>query len=896
MCRIRGSWLVVAGCACCLALSGPPAFGQRLSRRAAQTPDGQPVPAVQPAQASANPPPAPAEPLRTASDRPIDIRNIRLELRVDLPKKTVDSQATLQFRSVRPTRSVRLDATGFEVKQVALANGTGSASPARYTYDGNKLVVDLGSRWSAGQEGTLRIDYRVANPKDGLHFFTPTKTEPDAPCLVWSHGEPVSNRYWIPCIDEPDQRQTTEVVATVPAGFEVISNGKLLSRMENPADKTVTFDWRQDLPHPSYLVTLVAGEFDVVTEEWDGIPVVFYVPKGRKAEALPTYGRTRDMLTFFSQRFGIHYPWDKYAQVTAFQFGGGMEHTSATTMGDRILVDKRTLLDRSSESIVSHELAHQWWGDMVTCRDWSHLWLNEGFASYAEALWDEHSKGPDDYAYNMFRKAPEAIRGGKTRPVMDRHYTSASAMFDGRSYPKGAWVLHMLRNQLGDEAFWKGIQRYGTEHKFQSVETADFRRSMERATGRDLERFFYDWLERAGNPDLEVTTEYVPDSQRARILVKQTQAGEPFHIPVKLVLHSAGSSQPTVVEEEMTEKELSLRIPLPGPLTRIDVDPDSAVLTDLKESKARDLWRAQLLEAPGVAARLRATQHFAQSKADEDRALLARAFAGEKFWAVKVELATALGTAGGTVCRDALLQGLPQSDARVRRACLDSLGKFPHDPAVAAIVKEILQKGDPSYGVEGAALTAYAKQGRDDAVALITPWLSRSSYQHVLTSSALSALGATENMAVVDTLLTWTEPGKPRNCRAAAQRALTQMAKNPKLTAAQRQRILKILLAALESDDRFQRFGVLTALPDMGPAAVAALPTLEKIQRETPEGRMRDMVKGVADRIRTQANGAPTDSTAELSQLREEIKRLQRDQEELRKRLDRYERAARAAK
>jgi aminopeptidase N len=894
---IRGfQSVVVAVCISCLALAESSVFGQPPERARRQPPPGgagQAPAAVAPSATPVAPatPAAAPEPLRTASDRPIDIRDIKLELRVDLEGKKVDGDATLRFRGIRPTQAITLDAVGFEVKQVTLAKGGQAPVAARHTYDGKKLLIDLGSRWTAGQEGVLHVVYRVQNPKDGLHFFAPSKTEPDVPLCVWSQGEPTSNRYWIPCYDEPDQRQTTEIVATVPEGFEAVSNGKLLARKENTGNKTVTFDWRQEKAHSAYLVTLVVGKFDVVREEWDGIPVLYYVPKGRQAEVAPTFARTRDMLTYFSKQFGIHYPWDKYAQVMAFQFGGGMENTSATTMTERILLDERSLLDRNSDGIISHELAHQWWGDMVTCRDWSHLWLNEGFASYAEALWDEHHKGSEEYAYNMFQKASSAIRGGKTRPVMDRHYSSPGSMFDGRSYPKGAWVLHMLRLRLGDEAFWNGIQRYGTEHQLQSAETGDFRRSMERATGRDLERFFYDWVERPGNPDLEVTTEYLPDNQQARIVVKQTQAGEAFQFPLKLVLHRSASSSPTVVEQEMTEKEVTLRIPLPGPLTRVDLDPDQAVLAEIKETKAGHLWQSQLLEAPSVPARIRAARHFGQSKTEEDRNLLARAFAAEKFWAVQVEVASALGAAGGTVCRDALLQGLHSPDARVRRACIDNLGKLTGDVMVANVLKEITQKGDPSYAVEGAALTAYANQKQKDALAVITPFLSKPSHEDVLASAALSALGQTQDPSTLETLLSWTRPGKPRNCRTAALRALTQVAQNKSLTDPQRQQILKPLSEALESDDRFLQFTILNALPTLGPLASSTLPAVDKIVNEAPDGRIKEMAKGVADKIRAQSTAGPAAASLELSQLREEIKRLQRDQEKLRERLDKYEKA-----
>jgi aminopeptidase N len=829
------------------------------------------------------------EPLRTASDRPITIDNISLDLRVDLAKKTVDSKATISFRCVKPTQTVSLDAVDFVVKHVAAKLGQKSIDPARFTSDGKKLIVDLGTRLQAGEAGTLEVAYRVQEPKDGLHFFVPGKSDRETPLLVWSQGETSTNRYWIPCIDEPDQRQTTEIIVTVPEGFEAVSNGKLVQRQDNPAEKTVTFHWKQEIPHPSYLVTLVVGEFDVVRHEWEGIPVLYYVPKGHRAEAEPTYGRTPEMLAYFSQRFGVRYPWAKYAQVTCFQFGGGMENTSATTMGERILCDQRSLLDRTSESIVSHELAHQWWGDMVTCRDWSHTWLNEGFASYAEALWDEHARGSDEYAYNMDRKAARAIRAGKERPVMDRRYTNPQSMFDDRSYPKGAWIVHMLRNRLGDEAFWKGIQRYGTENQFHSVETCDLRRSLERATGRDLERFFYDWVERPGNPELDVATEYLPDSQQARLTIKQTQAGEPFEFPLKIVLTCAGQKEPVVLNEMMTEKELNVRLSIPGPLERIDIDPDQAILMELKETKAHALWRAQLLESPSVSVRLRAVQHFAQSKATEDHELLARALDQERFWGVRIELATALGNAKGPAAKQALLKGLKETDARVRRACVEGLGKLGADTEVAATLKDILGKGDPSYAVEGAALTAYARQEQKDAVAIITPWLSKTSHQDTLADAALAALGATEDPAVLDTLLNWTKPEKPRSRRAAAVRGLALLAKSKRLKDDQRQQIVKTLMAALESDDQFSRVAAIRALPDLGALANSALPLLDKMAQEQSRSGLRRIIKEAADKIRAQSGTGRPAETGELNRLREEVKRLEREQEELRKRLDKFE-------
>jgi aminopeptidase N len=602
------------------------------------------------------------------------------------------------------------------------------------------------------------------------------------------------------------------------------------------------------------------------------------------------------MLTFFSERFGIHYPWAQYAQVSAFEFPGGMENTSATTMGDRILLDQRSLLDRSAEWIVSHEMAHQWWGDLLTCRDWTHTWLNEGFASYAEALWAEHSKGGDEYAYNMYERIGRAIHDGKSRPVMDRRYTSEDSMFDSRAYQKGAWILHMLRKHVGDEAFWKGIKSYANEHKLQSVETADFRRSMEQATGRSLVRFFYDWLERPGNPDVEVTSEYLPDARQAAIIVKQTQEGEAFHVLLKIVLHQAGGLAPIVLEQPFTEKEISLRVPLKGLLTRVDIDPDLAILTQLKEKKSDDLWRAQLLDATNVPARLRAVQHFAESKADQDRQLLAQAFPREKFWAVRIELAKALGKSRAASSRTALLEGLRAGDARIRSACVEGLGNFKDNADVMKAVREVVKNGDQSYAVEGAALKAYAKLDPKEAVAAIKPWLDKPSHQNVLAIAALDALGQTGEKGALPILLQYSEIGKKAELRRAAMRTLARMAKREFVTDLQRNRLVELLMKDFQESRGFARMTALGTLAGLGSLGKDKLPAIEKIVAESPDGSLVHMLmERSVNRIRQSSDGkANPNATAETTRLRDEVRQLERDRDDLSKRLKKLEKAGAA--
>jgi aminopeptidase N len=887
MYRIRGVPLKLVLFSLLMTVCGGVAVAQ-------QRPSGQrpTTPAVDAPAAGSERPAVPAvEPLRTAVDRPIDIKDIRLDLCVDLSKKIVEGTASIQMRSLRALKHLELDAVDFHIKKANLALGNGSPRPVPYTHDGKKLTILLPAPWSAGQEATLRIEYRVEDPKQGLHFFGPTPAEPNAPRIVWSQGEPISNRYWFPCIDAPDERQTTEIVVTVPEGFEAISNGKLVTRNSSSDGKSVTFDWRQDKPHPSYLVTLVVGQFDVVREEWDMVPVLYYVPRGKKDQVAPTFARTREMLSYFSKRFGIHYPWDKYAQVVAYRFGGGMENTSATTMGD-ILQDQRSILDRDSDGIIAHELAHQWWGDLVTCRDWAHLWLNEGFASYAEALWDEHRNGNDAYTYNLFQKAAGAISGGKTRPVVDRRYPTPSTMFDSRAYPKGAWILHMLRRRVGDDDFFKGVQLYGSGHRLQSAETSDFRRTMERVTGRNLERFFYDWTERPGNPSLEVTTEYAAASQQVRVTVKQTQSGEPFHFPLKMLLSCSGVSKPVVVEQDVTEKENTFLIPVPGTPTRLEIDPEQAILAEIKETKGREMWAAQLLEGSSVPVRLQAVRHFRGSKNDEDRELLAQALAKEQFWGVQIEIASTLATMGGDKAREALMEGCRHDNPRVRRGCMQGLGNLSPDSQIAEFAAEVLRKSDPSYGVCGAAMTTYVKHKGKDAVAVLTPWLTRPSNYDTLRASALQALALTQDPSILETMLKYAKAGNPRNARSAALRGLVQVVQKAKLSEEQRKQIQEILVDSLQGDNMMVQFVVLNAATEMGPMASTLLPAVEKLSRDASNERIRELAKQTVEKIRSQDKNATPSTSAEVKQLREEVERLQREQADLRERLRRIENKA----
>lgn len=830
--------------------------------------------------------PMPVQPLRTAADRPIDIKHIRLDLKVDLPGKTVTGQATLRIRTLRKLSGFALDAVEFEVKQVSLEQAGQPAATARFHHDGKKLRIDLEPAWPTGTEATVRIQYQVKEPKAGLHFFGPTRAEPKTPLTVWSQGEPVTNRYWFPCLDHPNQKQTTELVVTVADGFEVLSNGKLVSRKVNP-DKSVTFHWSEENLHVAYLVTLVVGQFDVVREEWNGKPVLYYVPRGKKDDVPRSFGRTRQMLDYFSKIFGP-YPWEKYAQVVVEQFThGGMENTGATTLTEWALHDARAMLDSSPDGLISHELAHQWWGDLVTCKDWAHLWLNEGFASYAEALWAEKDRGADAFTYNMLGKQRAAMSEGTKRPIVDRRYPNPGSMFDARAYPKGAWVLHMLRRQLGDETFWKCLQAYARAYQYQSVETSDFRKVLEKETGRNLERFFHDWTEMPGHPVLEVSSEYQPDHKLLKVAVKQTQPGEAFHFP--LVIQCLAGER-FRFEQSITGKEHSFYLPLATRPTVVEIDPDLSLLAELKENKGRDLWRAQLgigadaKTGPSVASRIRAVRELGKSKSPKDRELLAKALATESFWGAQAEIAAALAESGGDPCRDALIAGLQHKHPKVRRACAENLGKFHRDAKAAAALRLLLQKGDPSYFAEANALKAYAQLERPDTVEVLLPWLAKPSHRDVLCVAALQGLGNSQDLSALGPIIAWTKRGKPRLARVAALQALAQLALKANPSDEQRQRIVKEVAACLQGESTPVRLAAVNTLRDLGRSAAPTLEALEAIARHDPSSTIRDLARKAGDKVRS---NSPV--PVELTRLRDELDRLRKANDALKERLDRIE-------
>ena len=846
-------------------------------------------PQVAAAQSTSPAPASAPSSLRAAGDRPVDIRHLKLELDVDLSGKRISGTATLDLNTLRPLSTIRLDAVNHEVTSVRGQQGDAKSAVLDFENTGEEILVHLPTRAAAGEAWRIEIDYSVSDPTTGLHFFGPSKASPKQPLTVWSHGEPISNRYWFPSQDHPVERQSSEMIATVPAGMECLSNGKLISREEiaggEAGKQRVRFHWKQEKSHVSYLMTLVVGRFEVTREQWRGRPVTYYVPPDQAVDTARTFGRTVEMLDFFSDTFGIEYPWEKYAQVVVEQFtGGGMENTSATTLYRGVMHDKRAMLDSTPDRLIAHELGHQWWGDLVTCRNWSHLWLNEGFATYSEVLWYEHKLGRDEADYLLYSKSRSGRSGtALTRPIVDRHYPSPRSMFDSRVYPKAGWVLHMLRHRVGDDAFFRALKRYGTVYAYQVAETGELRRTFERLLGHSLERFFFDWTERPGHPVLLVSSSYDSASKQMRIELVQEQDSDAFQFPLTVSFSVPGRSEAVRLDLVVSEKRQVVFVPVSSRPTLVRVDPEYTLLAELKEKKSRGWWVAQLKTAPRVPERLRAVSHFAPSRNAADRKLLIATLSGDAFYGVRVAAAKALGRVADDVSRPALLEALEQENPFVRAAAAGALKSFTDNDSVADVLATHWSDGDPSYKVEAEVLKSLARL-RELPLKSLEEALARESHREVIRLAALGAMIRQKDARATDVLLKWSRADRPRRCRMAAITALGERVVRQKTPDAVTESVVKMLTGLLESSGPRIRGAALQALRRLGESAKAAESVVSSLAEHDPETRVK-----VAARAALKAMQTAKSSSAELDRLRGELDSLKKRNQDLADRLKKLE-------
>ena len=384
-------------------------------------------------------------------DRPGQVNHIFLDLHLDIPNQSFSGTCTITITPVRNRiKQLKLDAVDLNIESVLIA---GVSQP--FDYDGEKLLINL-LQPTTDAKIDVEIAYGVDHPQRGIYFIQPDEHYPNKPTQVWTQGEDEDSRFWFPCFDYPGQLATSEIKVRIPGNYLAVSNGELVNTETIGTEKV--FHWHQKQVHPTYLMTLAIGDFAELTDTWNDIPVTYYVEKGKETEAKISMGKTPQMVEYLSAKYGYKYPYPKYAQVCVDDFiFGGMENTSATLLTDRCLLDERAAIDNMrTESLVLHELAHQWFGDLLVIKHWSHAWIKEGMASYAEVLWTEKEYGSADAAYYMLNEARSYLAEDSSRyrrPIVTNIYREAIELYDRHLYEKGACVYHMIRGILGDELF-----------------------------------------------------------------------------------------------------------------------------------------------------------------------------------------------------------------------------------------------------------------------------------------------------------------------------------------------------------------------------------------------------------------------------------------------------------
>jgi aminopeptidase N len=837
-------------------------------------------------------------------DRPGQVEHIFLDLVLDIPNQSFQGTCTITLAPVRSgLTALTLDACSQNIHSVQV-DGTQQG----FDYDGDQLHVRMQTPTVAGKTIKIAIAYSVEKPRRGLYFIVPDKHYPNKPTQVWTQGEDEDSRFWFPCFDYPGQLATSEIRVKVPKPLIAISNGELIKTEEDGDSKI--FHWLQQQVHPTYLMTLAVGDFAEIQDEWNGKPVTYYVEKGLEEEARLSMGKTPQMIQYFSEKFGYPYPFPKYAQVCVDDFiFGGMENTSTTLLTDRCLLDARAAIDnRSTESLVAHELAHQWFGDLVVIKHWSHAWIKEGMASYSEVLWTEQEYGAEDAAYYMLLEARNYLAedsGRYRRPIVTHVYREAIELYDRHLYEKGACVYNMIRAELGDELFTKAIHTFVQDNAHKTVETIDLLRAIEKATGRNLMFLFDQYVYRGGHPEYKIAYSWDGDSKLAKVTVTQAQVkvdkngtkGDLFDLKIPIGFgysaenanSEAGVAKSKIFTVRVHEREQSFYFPLEEKPQFISFDVGNNFLKTVSLEYGISELKAQLQFDPDPVSQIYAAKAIAKKGGLEAVKALAASLKNDKCWGVRAEVAKNLASVKLDQAFEGLVAGLQDEDARVRRAVVEALGKIK-TPESYEVLKSLVEKGDASYYVEaaaartlgGVAASGNLKDKEDEALQLLGHLVrEKAGWNEVVRGGAIAGLSLMKTSPAALTLVVeYTTPGVAQPLRLAAIRALGA------ISTGQTPNNIDWIIEQLEqlSQESFflTQVAVVGALGHMETAK--AIPVLSALADQTPDGRVRRIAEEAIQKVQKHIG-----SDQAVKQLREDLDQLKKENQELKSRLENLE-------
>ena len=665
---------------------------------------------------------------RESAPKVNDLIDTKLNVRFDPDHSRMQGEEWVTLKPhFYPTDTLDLDAKQMDIGEVALVAGTNS-HPLKYTYDGWHLKIRLDKTYTANEEYKIHITYlakpdeaKVPDGEKGLHFINPKKEDKSMPTEIWTDGETNHTSVWCPTIDEPNQKTTEEIIMTVPGKYVTLSNGRLVSDHIN-GDGTRTDDWKMELPHAPYLFFMGVGDFSIVRDHYKGMEVNYYVEKEYASTARRIFGQTPSMIAFFEQLTGVPFPWVKYSQIVLRDFtSAAMENTTATAHGEPAQQDARELVDGNRwESNIAHELFHQWFGDLVTCESWSNLTLNESFANYGQYLWKEHAYGDDEARAELYNGMTDYLRNrsDESKPLVRYYYDDQEGVFDDISYQKGGLILNMLRNYLGDSAFFHGLHLYLVTNKFKSAEAHQLRLAMEAVSGQDLNWFFNQWYFGSGHPKVTIDYSYDAAAGKINVAITQTQGAQHlFQIPLVVDVYDKGGKKSYKISVTQEKEIFSFDCPAMPDL--VNVDADKVTLWDKKDNKTIPNFIFQYAHAGNYCDRREAIAECARHPSDPEALdLVKHALLKDPYYGLRQFALEQLNMKSDTVRQAVapILQEVARADTKstIRAKAIELLatyGKKEFEPLFAENLH------DSSYAVAGAALAALAALDSSAALA-----------------------------------------------------------------------------------------------------------------------------------------------------------------------------------
>lgn len=788
--------------------------------------------------------------------RDYHVRHMRLVFDVDAVNHSAEGEVTHFLSPLRGSLDrIVLDA-GSNLK---ITRCTVNGQESKFTHENSVLTIVPAAPLPQAREAAVAIRYTMpagktgggANGAGGFHWVNPSPDNTDRRPCFWTQGETDTNHTWVPCYDFPNDKLTSETIVTVPQDWVVIGNGAEGPTSYDPTKKTRTFRWTMKQPHSTYLLSLVGGEFDVKKSSWAGVPLYYVVPRGKGDLIDGSFGNTPDMLSFFSKVLGVRYPWPKYAQSAVPDFPGGMENVSATTLGNFGLSDRRSGRYPMS-SLVAHELAHQWFGDLVTCKDWGDVWLNEGFATFFEALYMEHSEGKEHYDLEIDSNIRQYLNEARRyiRPVSTSLYANPNVLFDSHTYPKGGVILHMLRRSLGDRDFFRGLGHYLRVHAYEAVDTNDLIKALEEEIGKSVRPFFDQWVFKPGHPVLDLNWSYDPAAKAAVAHVRQLQdtaQGTPVYATdLTLGLVYARAKSPIELRRVRLDRaDQEFRLPTDVRPDAVLLDPDHDLLKEIKDDHWSDAeLRVIARYAPNVVDRRAAVKRLVKQGEKPDAAtinLLAEIARREPGERLGVELLDILREQ-----KDESLRALFREQARSRQdarrvAALRALAGLPRLPEDTALFRAAALDNSALYSVVQAGMEALAGQYVSANLDVFRRLAHSKSSRDRLARKAIELLADAKHEAAAPLILETTGATYPVAVRVEATRALAGL---DRANASVHSTLVSLLKE--ESQPDIQRAAIKTIKERKDREA---LPLLQDLASKAQNSKVKDDAREAADAI-----------------------------------------------